>query len=68
VRFSRSDIFTNCVGLSDSYVVTQDSLALIHTYRSIYRIIKKGKVVPLHALEALGGRGDISPTHSRPRH
>jgi hypothetical protein len=28
---------------------------------------KKGKAVPLHALEALGGRGGIAPTHSRPR-
>jgi hypothetical protein len=24
--------------------------------------------VPLHAMEALGGRGGIAPTHSRPRH
>jgi hypothetical protein len=29
---------------------------------------KKGKAVPLHAMEALGGRGGIAPTHSRPRH
>jgi hypothetical protein len=29
---------------------------------------KKGKAVPLHAMEAFGGRGDIAPTHSRPRH
>jgi hypothetical protein len=29
---------------------------------------KKGKAVPLHAMEALGGRGGIDPTHSRPRH
>jgi hypothetical protein len=29
---------------------------------------KKGKAVPLHAIEALGGRGGIAPTHSRPRH
>jgi hypothetical protein len=28
----------------------------------------KGKAVPLHAMEALGGRGGITPTHSRPRH
>jgi hypothetical protein len=27
----------------------------------------KGKAVPLHAMEALGGRGGIAPTHSRPR-
>jgi hypothetical protein len=30
--------------------------------------IKKGNAVPLHAMEALGGRGGIAPTHSRPRH
>jgi hypothetical protein len=28
----------------------------------------KGKAVPLHAMEALGGREGIAPTHSRPRH
>jgi hypothetical protein len=27
-----------------------------------------GKAVPLHAMEALGGRGCIVPTHSRLRH
>jgi hypothetical protein len=26
------------------------------------------KAVPLDAMEALGGRGGIAPTHSRPRH
>jgi hypothetical protein len=30
--------------------------------------VLKSKAVPLHAMEALGGRGDIAPTHSRPRH
>jgi hypothetical protein len=28
----------------------------------------KSKAVPLHAMEALWGRGGIAPTHSRPRH
>jgi hypothetical protein len=28
----------------------------------------ESKAVPLHAMEALGGRGGIAPTHSRPRH
>jgi hypothetical protein len=28
----------------------------------------KAKAVPLHAMEVLGGRGGIAPTHSRPRH
>jgi hypothetical protein len=26
--------------------------------------VKKSKAVPLHAMEALGGRGGIAPTHS----
>jgi hypothetical protein len=26
--------------------------------------VSKGKAVPLHAMEALGGRGGIAPTHS----
>jgi hypothetical protein len=28
----------------------------------------KGKAIPLHAMEALWGRGGIAPNHSRPRH
>jgi hypothetical protein len=32
------------------------------------RAHSKGKAVPLHAMEALGRRGGIAPTHSRPRH
>jgi hypothetical protein len=28
----------------------------------------KVKAIPLHAMEALGGRGGIAPTHSRPRY
>jgi hypothetical protein len=31
-------------------------------------LINKSKAVPLHATEALGGRGGIAPTHSRRRH
>jgi hypothetical protein len=36
--------------------------------KPILRTIKKSKAVPLHAMEALVGRGGIGPTHSRPRH
>jgi hypothetical protein len=28
------------------------------------RLIGEGKVIPLHAMEAHGGRGGIAPTHS----
>jgi hypothetical protein len=30
----------------------------------VNKIILIGKAVPLHAMEALGGRGGIAPTHS----
>jgi hypothetical protein len=35
---------------------------------SLDLLVSKSKAVPLHAMEALGGRGGIAPTHSRPRH
>jgi hypothetical protein len=28
----------------------------------------KSKAVPLHDVEAHGGRGDLAPTHTLPRH
>jgi hypothetical protein len=39
----------------------------IYIYVYIY-IYGKGKAVSLHAMEALGERGGIAPTHSQPRH
>jgi hypothetical protein len=36
------------------------------THKFVAEVIK-GKAVPLHTMEALGGRGGIAPTHSRPR-
>jgi hypothetical protein len=41
------------------------SFALLKS--KVLEITKKAKSVPLHATEALGGRGDIAPTYSRPR-
>jgi hypothetical protein len=37
-------------------------------YISADENIKKGKAVPLYAMDALGGRGGIALTHSRPQH
>jgi hypothetical protein len=34
----------------------------------LLKYAKNSKAVPLHAMEALGGRGGIAPTHSQPRH
>jgi hypothetical protein len=47
------------------YVYTKH--ACLHNALLDY-ILRKSKAVPLHALEALGVRGGIAPTHSRPRH
>jgi hypothetical protein len=38
-----------------------------HVARMGHGKFVKIKAVPLHAMEALGGRGDIAPTRSRPR-
>jgi hypothetical protein len=34
------------------------------TWSVRYRDLSKSKAVPLHAMEALGERGGIAPTHS----
>jgi len=45
--------------------VTSDMFLLFTCVR--YCKVKKSKAVPLHAMEVLGGRGSIAPTHSRTR-
>jgi hypothetical protein len=53
-----------------NYIRRVGKLEFIITFHIWILVIKKvkGKAVPLHAMEALGGRGDIALTHSRPRH
>jgi hypothetical protein len=34
----------------------------------VFWLSLKAKAVPLHATEALGGKGGVAPTHFRPRH
>jgi hypothetical protein len=41
---------------------------ILYSFVVAFKRINKSKAVPLHAMEALGGRGCIAPTHSRPRH
>jgi hypothetical protein len=48
-------LLINCVAATATITVNKISIA-------------KAKAVPLHAMEALGGRGGIAPTHSQPRH
>jgi hypothetical protein len=57
---------TNSVYQSSSIAAKPTSMSTV--YKSQAVIKGKGKAVPLHAMEALGGRGGIDPTHSRPRH
>jgi hypothetical protein len=47
--------------------IINDTIYHTRKFLGIIMLIK-GKAVPLHAMEALGGRGGIAPTHSRPRH
>jgi hypothetical protein len=46
----------------DNQTMSEGYSAFRHT------VTVTAKAVPLHAMEALGGRGGIAPTHSRPRH
>jgi hypothetical protein len=45
----------------------KNSTGLYSKNENVFYLIK-GKTVQLHAMEGLGGRGGIAPTHSRPRH
>jgi hypothetical protein len=72
----RAMVTTLQLSLADSRTQLHDSakrytiIPIRVKYRSINVKVKskKSKAVPLHAMEALGGRGGIAPIHSRPRH
>jgi hypothetical protein len=54
--------------LQDHLVIVAITEQLVcQTLQKQYTVVK-GKAVPLHVMKALGGRGGIAPTHSRPRH
>jgi hypothetical protein len=58
-------------GISNNVITTAEEYHPTSRFCNICRagiICCKGKAVQLHAMEALGGRGGIAPTHSRPRH
>jgi hypothetical protein len=57
---------TQKISLSNFKYFVYHTLKLLTS--SLKYIVKVSKAVPLHAMEALGGRGGIAPTHSRPRH
>jgi hypothetical protein len=54
--------FDRITSLTESY----NPVMKFYTERSI--AFAKAKAVALHATKALGGRGGIAPTHSRPWH
>jgi hypothetical protein len=55
----------NCMGAEVGEFHTSE----IHLGRNIALIyMVRAKAVPLRATQAIVGRGDIAPTHSRPRH
>jgi hypothetical protein len=56
----------NVIGDANTCVHYTNTFPIRTFYISID--MKVSKAVPLHAMEALGGRGGIAPTHSRPRH
>jgi hypothetical protein len=61
---------TNIVISQHDIVAMQQNVNICLYVVSTHNVIenKKSKAVPLHAMEALGGRGGVAPTHSRPRH
>jgi hypothetical protein len=58
------------LGVPREIVIEKNKHRFLNLLAKINRSAEKyhKKVVPLHAMEALGGRGGIAPTHSRPRH
>jgi hypothetical protein len=45
-----------------------DLLSAMSAFKIELKSWVKAKAVPLHDTQALGGRGNIARTHSRPRH
>jgi hypothetical protein len=62
-------VFTVIVFCFTECYLLMTGLACINSpLLTVVNELKKSKAVSLHAIEALGRRGDIAPTHSRPRH
>jgi hypothetical protein len=53
-----------------NFLYRESNLELLVTFQTKISSLfhGRGKAVPLHAMETLGGRGGIASTHSRPRH
>jgi hypothetical protein len=58
----------NVASCSLSVDCVLSTVTLVKHNSALLKCKKVSKAVPLHAMEALGGRGGIAPTHSRPRH
>jgi hypothetical protein len=78
VRVLLDVMFTHCRVLIETRVSNAPSYSVGHgsspsqdTSSRVFFVILNlsgGKAVPLHSMEALGGRGGIAPTYSRPQH
>jgi hypothetical protein len=74
VKINANNFFLNAEssiirGLQHTLSSIEITSLLLKKLVSINRCVKvKSKGVPLHAMDALRGRGGIAPTHSRPRH
>jgi hypothetical protein len=66
---ARGEILCLCRGSNTCRPVCSQILySRLQTIVICWSALYKGKVVPIDAMEALGGRGGIAPTHFRPRH
>jgi hypothetical protein len=55
-----------CVLFAQFIIFLQVTSSLIQSHFLLRKL--KAKTVPVHATNAVGGRGGIAPTHSRPQH
>jgi hypothetical protein len=55
-----------CVLFAQFIIFLHVTFSLIQSHFLLRKL--KAKTVPVHATNALGGRGGIAPTHSRPQH
>jgi hypothetical protein len=57
-----------CYKIPLNEIILVEDVKVSATTTTTTKPTTKSKAVPLHAMKALGGRGSIAPTHSRPQH
>jgi hypothetical protein len=66
--YEHNEMKTRLVDKMTQSIVVRQGCPLSPSLLYLLYILYTGIAVPLHEMEALGGRGGIAPTHSRPRH